>query len=308
MTLTQDVQQVYEEALDSLIEKVKQDSYILAALLVGSMSHDVVWSKSDIDLFLVTQETRLKAESFSLVENGVNIHACLAPRSKFRKMLEGSVQSSFMHSLLTKGRLLYSHDETIVELFENRHRLGTRDQEIQLLRNALWIPPMLAKAEKWLYVRRDTHYCFFWIMKCVDQLASIEALLHGEITGREVVQQALRLNPEFFHAIYTDLIDGEKTPETLQQALDHIHTYLYDKIHLLFAPVLAYLAESGGARSATEINIYFTGQMNLAGVENICEWLADENILRKVSTPLRLTEKSRIDVEEAAYYYEGDAR
>ncbi len=36
------------------------------------------------------------------------------------------------------------------------------------------------------------------------------------------------------------------------------------------------------------------------------EWLADKNILAKVSAPLRLTEKSRVTVDEAAYYYDGE--
>ena len=34
------------------------------------------------------------------------------------------------------------------------------------------------------------------------------------------------------------------------------------------------------------------------------EWLADKGVIQKVSTPLRLTEKSRATVEEAAYYYD----
>ena len=36
------------------------------------------------------------------------------------------------------------------------------------------------------------------------------------------------------------------------------------------------------------------------------EWLADKGIVEKVSSPLRLTEKSRVTVDEAAYYYDGE--
>jgi len=34
--------------------------------------------------------------------------------------------------------------------------------------------------------------------------------------------------------------------------------------------------------------------------------LAEKEVIRKVSTPLRLTEKSRATVDEAAYYYDGE--
>ena len=44
----------YNEALDVLVGQIKQDRSVLAAILCGSLSHDMVWDKSDIDLILVT--------------------------------------------------------------------------------------------------------------------------------------------------------------------------------------------------------------------------------------------------------------
>ena len=83
------------------------------------------------------------------------MHASLIPRGAFRRMVEGSVQNSFMHSLLAKGRLLYTHDETIARLCEGLHELGARDREIQLLRAATGALPALYKAHKWLDTRGD---------------------------------------------------------------------------------------------------------------------------------------------------------
>src|SRR5207237_229519 len=110
------VQEKYDTALQNLISKVRQDPYILAAVLLGSLAYDTVWHRSDIDLLLVTQETRLKQEGLCLVESGINIHCFLTTRGEFRRILEGSVQGSFLHSLLVKGRMLYSHEEPLAEL------------------------------------------------------------------------------------------------------------------------------------------------------------------------------------------------
>lgn len=307
MASTPELQRLYQQALDSLVEKVRRDHWIVAAILMGSLSHDVVWEKSDIDLLLVREEGKQKSEGYSLVEAGINIHAILMTRSEFRKLMEGALQSSFMHSaVLMKGRLLFTHDEAIGELFERQDRLGARDREIQLLRAGAGVLPALVKAEKWLRVKQDLDYCFLWIMRCLDGLATIEVLLNGEITGREVIQQALPHNPEFFRAIYTDLIHQEKTPAALLAALQRIHDSLRERVPLIFQPVLDYLAQAQGIRSATEMNHYFRNQMNIEGVDSVCEWLADEEMIQKLSSPLRLTEKSRVDVQEAAYYYEGD--
>lgn len=201
----------YEEALQAFVEKVERDPYILAAILFGSLSYDEVWEKSDIDVMLVGRDEKNVEKAFCLVENGINIHAFLTPRGRFRRMMEGALQSSFMHSSFAKSRLLFTRDETLRELYEKKDHLGTKDREVQLLRAGTGALPSLMKAEKWFYVKKDLHYSFFWTMRLVDGLAQIEAFLNGEIAGREVIQQALRLNPSFFNALYTDFIHQKKT-------------------------------------------------------------------------------------------------
>src|SRR5579872_1946304 len=111
------IQRKFSEALEALIEQVKGDRSILAAILCGSLSHDKVWDKSDIDLVLVTiDDKRVEAGGRSLYADGMNVHAILMPRAEFRRSVEGSVRNSFVHSFLAKGRLLYTHDETISNL------------------------------------------------------------------------------------------------------------------------------------------------------------------------------------------------
>src|SRR5918993_2619498 len=129
------VRQDFTVALDALVEQVRDDRSVLAAILCGSLSHDTVWSRSDIDLVLVTIDDRkVASNSVSLYADGVNVHAMLLPRAEFRRTVEGSFRNSFMHSFLSKGRLLYTHDETIADLFSRLHHLGDRDRQLQLLR------------------------------------------------------------------------------------------------------------------------------------------------------------------------------
>jgi predicted nucleotidyltransferase len=131
------IHQEFSQALDALIEQVKRDRSILAAILCGSLSHDTVWAKSDIDLVLVTiDDKKVETTDFALNANGVNVHAILMPRTQFRKTVEGSIHNSFMHSFLAKGKLLYAHDPTIAELCSRLRDIGDRDTRVQLLRAA----------------------------------------------------------------------------------------------------------------------------------------------------------------------------
>src|SRR5499433_3746220 len=121
------VRQKFTDALDALVEQMKGDRSVLAAILCGSLSHDTVWAKSDIDLVLVTiDDKKVDRADLALYADGVNVHAYLLPRAEFRKTVEGSVRNSFMHSLLAKGRLLYTHDPTIADLFTRLREIGER--------------------------------------------------------------------------------------------------------------------------------------------------------------------------------------
>ena len=90
------VEQQYYEAVDLLVEKVQEDPYILAAIVAGSFSHAQVWERSDLDVEIIGKDGIRPTQSFfSLVENGVNIHAGLSPRSSFKRSIESAQQGSF---------------------------------------------------------------------------------------------------------------------------------------------------------------------------------------------------------------------
>jgi hypothetical protein len=283
---------------------VKQDRSILAAILCGSLSHDTVWAKSDIDLVLVTIDDKKTAEAhLALWADGINVHAELIPRTEFRRTVEGSIHNSFMHSLLAKGRLLYTHDDTIAALCANLQSIGERDTEIQLLRATCSALPSIYKAHKWLLTRRDLEYTALWILYSATALARIEIVSGRLIADREVLPQAMKLNPAFFKIVYTDLLNSKKTMKSVQAALSAIDSYLADRALTLFAPLLEHLREVGEARSATEIDDYFRRNFGIEGVTGACEYLADQGLLGKAPLPVRLTKKSNVDVEELAFFY-----
>jgi RNA polymerase sigma factor (sigma-70 family) len=296
---------LFNEALESFIARVKQDRYIIAAILCGSLSHDTVWRKSDIDLVLISREEKSN-EGYCLVENGVNIHANVMPRSKFKQLTEGSLQGSFWNSYFSLSTLLYTTDESIRAYYQNVQTVGAYDRQMQMIKAGGGALATLAKAEKWLYVRKDVTYSFLWIMYTIQYLAEIEVLANSIVPRREVIPQALKLNPQFFGKVYVDLVHGTKSEETIQQAINLITEYLDCKTYDLFGPVLEYLSQEGGVRSTTELDLYFRKQVQTDWpLSNIYEWLADKGIIQKVPNPVRLTQKSQITVDEAAYYYDG---
>src|SRR5262249_57557434 len=107
----------------------------------------------------------------SLYAAGVNVHAFLMPRAEFRKTVEGSIHNSFMHSFLAKGRLLYTHDQTIADLCDRLQEIGERDTQAQLLRAATHALAMIYKAHKFFVTRGDLDYTALWILYTATPLA-----------------------------------------------------------------------------------------------------------------------------------------
>lgn len=294
----------YREALDALVARLRGDRAVLAAILCGSLSHDTVWERSDIDLVLVTADEKPGAGSTGafLSADGVNVHASLLSRADFRRAVEGSLHNSFIHSLLSKGRLLYTHDDTLADLFARLGTIGERDTELQLLRAGIEALGPIDKAHKWLVTRGDLHYASLWILYAATPLARIAVVGRRLLADREVIPQALALEPALFRTIYTDLLDHPKTRAQVQAALDAVDAYVAGRAPTLFAPVLAHLRDVGEARSATELEDHFRRHLGVEGVTLACEYLARAGLVGQASTPMRLTKRSSADVEELAFY------
>jgi predicted nucleotidyltransferase len=297
------VREKFAAALDALIADVKQDRSILAAILCGSLSHDAVWARSDIDLVLVTiDDKKTDVDDASLYADGLNVHAFLLPRAGFRRIVEGSTHNSFMHSFLAKGRLLYSHDPTIADLCERLHTLGTRDASVQLLRAATHALSSIYKAHKWFVTRADLDYTALWILYAVTGLAQIEVLSAGQLVDREVIPQAMKINRPFFDLVYTGMLNARKTPQSVHAALDAVDGYIAARTESLFALVLDYLRDAAEARSSKEIEDHFRKNYDASGVTIACEYLADRGVIAKASTPVHLTKRSNVEVQELAFF------
>ena len=293
----------FTRALDALVALIREDRSVLAAILCGSLSYDTVWAKSDIDLVLVTTDDRKpECDSLALYAGGVNVHAFLLQRAAFRKLAEGATRNSFMHSLLAKGRLLYTHDETIVGLCASLQSIGERDTQLQLLRAATHALPSIYKAHKWMITRGDLDYAALWILYAATPLAQVEVFGARLLADREVIPQAMTLNPAFFKVIYSDLLNAKKSTKSVQAALDAVDDYVAQRAATLFAPIIEHLHEVGEARSCTEIENHFERQFGVSEVTTACEYLADQGLIGKASTPVHLTKRSNIEVQELAFF------
>jgi hypothetical protein len=116
----------FEAALRRLIERVAGDRYVLAIVQVGSLSEATIWERESLGLWIIEADgvsRRLPSDGKDervfriLVEDGINIHAEVIPRSRFRQMVEGTSRTAFSHSFFAERKVVYSQDPSIESWF-----------------------------------------------------------------------------------------------------------------------------------------------------------------------------------------------
>lgn len=294
----------YEAAVDELVADLQRDRQVVAIALFGSLAYDVVWDRSDIDLMIVVAERAGDDPGRGILcYGGVNVHALLTTRDEFKKARTGALFGSGWDSMNETSRLLFSRDPTIDALFEADHTVGARDQATVILRYACGTVGTLTKAQKWLNAKGNLEYASLWALFALQSLARIAVVRHGVRPNREVLLQALELEPDLFGPIYFDLLNKKKTKALVRDRIDRIDSYLRADRYELFAPLVEYLAEHREPVSAGDIEHHFDRRRAVPGAVLACEYLADNKVIEKTSVSVRLTRKSNVDVEGLAFMY-----
>jgi hypothetical protein len=302
----------FDSALQKFVERVADDRYLLAVVLVGSLAEETMWHRESLGLWIIEADgvtRRLPSDGNDerifriFCEDGINIHAEVIPRSRFKKMVEGASRTAFSCNFFAKRRIVYSKDPSITGWFDTANRLATKDQERELLTFSTWSIHAHRHARKRLELKQDLELAAQEVLWAAHSIAHTEIIRRGEVWEQEVIYRAMEGAPELFQTIYLDVLAKRKNQRVLSKALAAIDEYLdrHYKAHL--KPLLAFLKKQNRVVPLSEISDHFAfSQLHPWHLESACEWLEQKGLLQKVSAPFKLTKRSQEQVEEPAYF------
>jgi uncharacterized protein len=317
MTREDDVEKLarFEVALKQFVERIAEDRYVLAVVLVGSLRAETIWQRESLALWIIETDgvsRRLLSDGKDerifriLVENGINIHAEVIPRSRFKKMVEGASRTAFSCNFFAERRIAYSKDPSIESWFKKANSLATKDQERELLTFSTWTIHAHRHARKRLNLKGDLDLAAQETLGAAHSVAHTEIIRRGEVWEEEVIYRAMEGAPDLFQTIYLDVLAKRKNRRVLSTALDAIDSYLDKHYQAHLKPLLAYLKKQNRVVPLSEIGDHFAySQLHPWHLESACEWLERKGLLEKVSVPFKLTKRSQGQVEEPAYYLNG---
>jgi len=306
----------FEASLQQFVERISEDRYVLAIVLVGSLDEKTIWRRESLDLWIIEADgvsRRLLSDANDervfriLVENSINIHAELIPRSRFKKMVEGTSRTAFSCNFFAERKVVYSKDPSIEGWFKKANTLATKDQERELLTFSIWTIHAHHHARKRLELKGDLELAMQDILGAAHSIAHTEIIRQGKVWEQDVIYRAIDGAPRLFQTIYLDVLAKGKNRRVLSTALDAIAGYLDEHYQAHLKPLLAYLKKQNRVVPLSEISDQFAfSQVYPWHLASACEWLERKGLLEKVSAPFKLTKRSQEQIEEPAYFLDAN--
>ncbi len=296
------VRKEYEAAVTSFKERAKQDKRVLAIIMYGSMAYDEVTERSNINMFVITDEGRY--HNARLVEHGVPIDVEIYSKDNFMRRIQQPRGTTILQLLAHKSKLLFSRDCSFTEFYENLNtNVGKRDRDYLQIMYYNAVLYDLNKSEKFLYIKNDLAHSFHSLIHGLSELGYLLCYLNNTYPPREVVVRGRELLPDLYPQMYDALIDSTVTKEVLEQKLRLTYDYLDSLTLDVFKPILDYITENGGSATETDIIAHFRPK-GLTYIE--AEHLHRRRILRRTVAPVKLTKKGIVDYQESQFHFSWD--
>ena len=172
---------------------------------------------------------------------------------------------------------------------------------MQLLRAANNALPAIYKAHKWIITRGDLDYTALWILYAATPLAHIEVVGAGLLADREVIPQAMKLNPVFQDRIYR-FAQREEDRKAVQTALD-AGDATWRSVLMLFRAIDRTPARGRRSAFGTEIENHFNRQNDVERDDHGVRIFGGSGNLRQGLNVGAFTKRSNVEVQELAFFY-----
>lgn len=304
-------QSEFQQALDNFVGRLEEERNVLGAVLVGSLDPEHLWSKDSMWLWLIEADGVQKRHRFdgeeerlfrTLVENDINLHCEIIPRSRFRRMLEGNSRTAFNCSFFAKRELLFSKDPSIQKWFEEANSVAVKDQQKELVAVTSWSIWAEKSIKRLLDQKSDLRLAADSLCEAAHAVAAALVVESGEVYEGASLDRAIPSHPKLFDELYLAPMKNREDEKVLRAGLKALTGFLEERAEANLKPVLDFLSKKGQVVPLTELCDHFAySQLYPWHLEAACEWLVRSGRVEKLGAPYKLTKKSRTELEEPAY-------
>ncbi len=277
----QTIREKYSHIAGKMKTALSANKSCIAAYLLGSTSHDLLWEWSDLQIAVILDDGYKGKTYYPLYEDDVYLALNIYTLSAFREFI-GTVRADhFMWKAFHKSTKLFSKDPILDEWMEDAFYVGEVARQKEMLLGFSGAVYYLNKAEKNFYVKENLENTIYFIPQIAENIAWIEIFKNREIPEREVIPQGRKLNPAVFEKIYDPLFYGMPEAGKIKNLLENCMSYLMENTEPIYQPVLAYLKKRGNLEG-------FRYETRPHGFGINYEWLVRYGIAERYGIPEKI--------------------
>lgn len=288
----------FRQAQQSVIGRLQANKKAVAAILLGSPSHDLIWEWSDLQILCIMEDLYKGPVDYHLLESGTAVLLNMRKRNEFLTYLQQTHTEDYYYCAVYKGTVLFTKDDMLMEEIGDLYRIGDRERETEMLLGFSSAVYYLNKTEKNLLVKENLDNAAFFAFEIAPAVARIEVMKMREIPEREIIAQARPHAPQLFEKIYDVLRDEKITADTLRGVIGETHRYLAVNTREVYRPVLTYLRTH---RDRTG----FSADTHGHGFGINYDWLFRMGIVERYPEPVRVDGQPELFYENRYRLKEG---
>lgn len=290
----------YQKSSEKLMDTLESNNKVLAIFAFGSIVNGDIWEGSDIDLFVVYEDTFDEIRDVYSEILDIPVHIKVINKKSFLALYESDAKKGIIRNLLVSSKIVFSRDDEIKRTFD-RAKYGIDNHE------EIWNLVYLGKLIKDVgitkkYLQNDSIFTSYEVLiRGLDSFAKLYLNLSGYTVSKDSVKMAMNLNNDF-NEIVKSLFTGEDLGNNIESTLNYIEDYLYDNIYRAAKFLLDYLYEKKSFLSSHEIkNDPALRDFNIK-VEDILKELYKRNMVLKKIRKFEITSNEKL-ISENVYSY-----
>ncbi|MDT8717459.1 nucleotidyltransferase domain-containing protein [Clostridium sp. 19966] len=290
----------YQKSFNAVVERLKKNEEVLAAMVFGSMVSGDLWEESDIDFFVITRDEPDSIKNIYTTEKTVPIHIKIMSKNKFLQLHESDLRGGFIHRIFASSRLIFSKDDEVTNRYNNGRYYPDLDRERW---NVVYLGKLLKNislCKKYIYSDRiATAYSI--VMSCAEDYGRMYLNFSGHMISRDIMNMTMNLNDNFKTCINKLIFNKDNLKESINYAIEFFDMEIDSKIKEISSLLIEYMKKKDIMLSAEDIKNDILFENYDIDVEYILNELWKRNIIKKSSREFKLSSSKIISMENVYY-------
>jgi|GEM_PF-2279163 len=300
-----DIIKKYEDALESFVEEVKQDNNVICILYDNeSMRKKFINNESGLLISIIVKDDTYEQFYYTCIYEETIFEVVVWGRLQIIQDLSHQTRFGGLmrYSGFAKHEVLFSRDDQFVKQFNDVRQMRAQTFSAYLMEEVAHVLGHMSNIKRHLTLKQDVIYCQYLFITIAERLAKIEHLLRHLPIPDDVVVAAREFNPELIDTFSTQVFVKKWTIETCNLALQKLETYFISHIETLSKPIL-HLFKKYKKDIITGADLYLNFEIPGWALLPLIQFLCDKGDLTLVTVPVKLTRKSKVELEDIAIFY-----